>query len=356
MLEGATEVRAVVDATKAAIEEMNLRRRAAEDAELAERLRLEEERRLAEEAERARLAELERLRLEEEARLAAEAEAERLRLEEEARRAREEELERQRLAAEKAAAEEAERLRLLAEEEARLAAEKAAAEAEAERLRIEAEKAEKARIKAEKKRLKEEAKRLAEEEAERIRRRRLKPFTLKPTTKKPTSTAYQFGDLSAKAAGGAGAREPLEEAGPERNLKSASETRPRNRALSTGPNGATPGAAGGAAGAMSVERPKTGPANAARGRAVAAREQADANGYAPEALPASMTLQKAGLTEDEQQQHVGIAQFLQAAVKENDGTAAAKVAQRGPAGDAGQAVELKNMNEYANKAKFAKKR
>ena len=355
MLEGAKEVRAVVDTTKAAIEEMNLRRRAAEDAELAERLRLEEERRLAEEAERARLAELERLRLEEEARLAAEAEAERLRLEEEARRAREAELERQRLAAEKAAAEEAERLRLLAEEEARLAAEKAAAEAEAERLRIEAEKAEKARIKAEKKRLKEEAKRLAEEEEERKRRRRQKPFTLKPTTKKPTSTAYQFGDLSAKA-GGAEAREPLEEAGPERNLKSASETRPRNRALSTGPNGATPGAAGGAAGAMSVERPQTGPANAARGRAVAAREQAEANGYAPEALPASMTLQKAGLTEDEQQQHVGIAQFLQAAVKENDGAAAAKGAQRGPAGDAGQAVDLKNMNEYAKKAKFAKQR
>ena len=343
MLESAKEVRAVVDTTKAEIEAMNQRRRAAEDAELAEKLRLEEERRLAEEAERARLAELERLRLEEEARLAAEAEAERLRLEEEARRAREEELERQRLAAEKAAAEEAERLRLLAEEEARLAAEKAAAEAEAERLRIEAEKAEKARIKAEKKRLKEEAKRLAEEEEERKRRRRQKPFTLKPTTKKPTSTAYQFGDLSAKAAK-PGGREPLEEAGPERNLKSASETRPRNRALS-GPNGATPGAAG----AVSVERPNTGAANPARGRAAAARQEADSDGYAPEALPEYMTLQKAGLTEEQQQQHVGIAQFLQKAVKENYSSAAAKAAQRGPAGDAGSAIDLKNMNEHAKK-------
>lgn len=345
MLEGAKEVKAVVDATKADIEDIKKRRRSAEDAALAEKLRLEEERRLAEEAERARLAELERLRLEEEARLAAEAEAERLRLEEEARRAREEELERQRLAAEKAAAEEAERLRLLAEEEARLAAEKAAAEAEAERLRIEAEKAEKARIKAEKKRLKEEEKRLAAEEEERKRRRRQKPFTLKPTTKKPTSTAYQFGDLSKQAVKGPAHREPLEEAGPERNLKSASETRPRNRALSTGPNGATPGAAG-TAGAASVERPNTGLANPARGRALAAQQEANANGYAPEALPQFMTLKKAGLTEEQQQQHVGIAQFLQKAVKENYTTAAANVAQRGPAAsvDAAKAVELKNMN------------
>jgi len=78
-----------------------------------------------------------------------------------------------------------------------------------------------------------------------------------------------------------------------------------------------------------VERPNTGLANPARGRALAAQQ--DANTYAPEALPQFMTMKKAGLTDEEQQQHVGIAQFLQKAVKENYTTAAANAAQRGPA-------------------------
>ena len=113
---------------------------------------------------------------------------------------------------------------------------------------------------------------MAAEEEERKRRRRQKPFTLKPTTKKPTSTAYQFGDLSAKKAGvPVPTREPLEEAGPERNLKSASETRPRNRGISTEPMGANPAAAGGTAGLGALERPGTGDANPARGRTLAAQ-------------------------------------------------------------------------------------
>ena len=62
VLTSAQELRTTVDSAKADIDEINGRRRSAEEAALAERLRLEAE------------AEAERLRLEEERRLAEEAE------------------------------------------------------------------------------------------------------------------------------------------------------------------------------------------------------------------------------------------------------------------------------------------